>query len=205
MRLKLKQLLLPLVIPAFLLTTIPLGLKAQGGGVQKLDDRILIDLSEHRTPRQTGFFMFISKYNNLVNVAVPAGVLAAGVIDNDKGTRQNALYIASSSAVNLLFTSVIKRVVKRKRPFQATVKINAVYHPNDYSFPSGHTSSAFATATALSQVYKKWYVIAPSYLYAGAIGYSRMYLGVHYPTDVTVGALLGTTSAVSMRFIQPDR
>jgi membrane-associated phospholipid phosphatase len=205
MRLKLKQLLLPLVIPAFLLTTIPLGLNAQGGGVKKLDDRILIDLSEHRTPRQTGFFMFISKYNNLVNVAVPAGVLAAGVIDNDKGTRQNALYIASSSAVNLLFTSVIKRVLKRKRPFQATVKINAVYHPNDYSFPSGHTSSAFATATALSQVYRKWYVIAPSYLYAGAIGYSRMYLGVHYPTDVTVGALLGTTSAVSMRFIQPDR
>lgn len=178
---------------------------AQGALVPRLDDRILIDLSEHRTPRQTDFFMFISKYNNLVNVAVPTGVLAAGVIDNDKGTRQNALYIASSSAVNLLFTFAIKHIVKRKRPFQATIKINSVYQPRDYSFPSGHTSSAFATATSLSQVYRKWYVIAPAYLYAGSIGYARMYLGVHYPTDVAAGAILGTSSALSMKFIQPDR
>lgn len=186
-------------------TTLSFKSAAQGGALQRADDQILIDLSEHRSPRQTEFFMFISKYNNVVNVAVPAGVLAVGVIDNDKGTRQNALYIASSSAVNLLFTFAIKHLVKRKRPFQANVKINAVYQPRDYSFPSGHTSSAFATATSLSQVYRKWYVIAPAYLYAGSIGYARMYLGVHYPSDVATGAILGTSSALSMKFIQPDR
>lgn len=200
-----KNLILGLIFQLGICLAVPFTSAAQIADRPPLDDRILIDLSEHRTPRQTGFFMFISKYNNLVNVAVPAGVLAAGVIDNNKGTRQNALYIASSSAVNLLLTSVIKRVAKRKRPFQANIKINAVYQPNEYSFPSGHTSSAFTTATALSQVYKKWYVIAPSYLYAGAIGYSRMYLGVHYPTDVMAGAALGTTTALSMRFIQPGR
>lgn len=201
-----KKLIGILALQLGLCLALPVSSFAQGGdGVQRLDDRILIHLSEHRTPRQTDFFMFISKYNNLVNAAVPAGVLAAGIIDNDKGTRQNALYIASSSVVNLVFTTVIKKLLKRKRPFQGQVQINAVYHPGDYSFPSGHTSSAFATATALSQVYRKWYVVAPAYLYAGSIGYSRMYLGVHYPSDVTVGALLGTTSALSMRFIQPER
>ena len=189
----------------FLWTAMPATSVAQGGPVPKLDDRILIDLSEHRTPQKTGFFMFISKYNNLVNAAVPAGVFAGGVIANDKGTRQNSLYIASSSAVNLLLTMVVKKIVKRPRPFIANIKLNAVYHPGESSFPSGHTSSAFTTATSLSQVYNKWYVIAPAYLWAGTVGYSRMYLGVHYPTDVATGALLGTGTALSMKFIQPDK
>jgi membrane-associated phospholipid phosphatase len=174
-------------------------------GLQGFDDRIMIDLSEHRTPQKTNFFMFLSRYNNLVNVAVPAGVFAGGVISSDKGTRQNALYIASSSAVNLLVTTLIKKIVRRPRPFNGQVKINAVYHPGSTSFPSGHTSSSFTTATALSQVYNKWYVIAPAYLWAGSVSYSRMYLGVHYPTDVAAGAILGTSTALSMKFIQPGR
>lgn len=187
---------------------IPFKSAAQGGlspdyPIQKIDDRIMIDLSEHRTPAQTNVFMFLSRYNNLVNVAVPAGIFAAGVIDNDKGTRQNAMYIASSSAVNLLLTLVIKKIVKRPRPFLGQVKINAVYHPGQTSFPSGHTSSAFTTATALTQVYHKWYVIAPAYLWASSVGYSRMYLGVHYPSDVATGALVGTGTALSMGFLRP--
>lgn len=195
-----------------LLAAMPLTLSAQYNStpqtpqsrLQQLDDRIMIDLSEHRTPEKTDFFLFLSKYYNVVNVGVPAGVLAAGIINNDKGTRQNALYIASSSAVNLLLTSVIKKIVKRPRPFNGQVKINAVYQPSHYSFPSGHTSSTFTTASALSQVYPKWYVIAPAFLWAGSVGYSRMYLGVHYPSDVAAGALLGTGSSFSMRFIRPD-
>ena len=61
--------------------------------------------------------------------------------------------------------------------------------------PSGHTSTAFATATSLSLAYPKWYVVAPSFIWAGTIGYSRMHLGVHYPSDVVVGALVGSGSA----------
>lgn len=172
--------------------------------IQRNDDRIMIDLSEHRTPQQTGFFMFISKYNSFVNLAVPAGIFAQGVIADDKISRQNAAYIASSSAVNFLFTFAIKALVKRPRPFHGQIRINAVYQPGSTSFPSGHSSSSFTTATALSQVYAKWYVIAPAYLWAGSVAYSRMYLGVHYPSDVAAGAVLGSASALSMRFMRPN-
>jgi membrane-associated phospholipid phosphatase len=177
---------------------LPLNAQAQSR-LQRLDDQILIDLSENRTPGKTGFFLFLSKNNDIVNVGVPAGLLVGGIITNDKKMRQNALYVASSSAVNALVTMLIKKVVKRPRPFLANVKINAVYQPSHYSFPSGHTSTSFTTASALSQAYPKWYVVVPSYLWAGSVSFSRLYLGVHYPTDVAAGALLGTGTAFSLR------
>jgi membrane-associated phospholipid phosphatase len=173
--------------------------------MQRLDDKILINLSEHRTEQKTGFFMFLSKHNDVVNIGVPVALLAGGVITNDKEMRQNALYVASASAVNVLATLFLKKVIKRPRPFNGLVKINAVYQPSHYSFPSGHTSTAFTTATALSHAYPKWYVIAPAYLWAGSVSFSRLYLGVHYPTDVAAGALLGTGSAFSMGFIRPNK
>ena len=182
----------------------PLKVQAQSK-LQQLDDRILINLAENRTPEQTGFFLFLSNHHDWVNIGVPAGLLAGGIIGNDKRMRQNALYVASSSAVNALATILIKKLVKRPRPFLANVKIKAVYHPREYSFPSGHTSTAFTTATALSQAYPKWYVVVPSYLWAGSVSFSRLYLGVHYPTDVAAGALLGTGTAFSLRSMRGDR
>lgn len=180
-----------------------LDLSAQSK-LQQWDDQVLINLSERRTPEKTGFFLFISNHNDWVNVGVPVGLLAGGIIGNDKQMRQNALYVASSSAVNALATLLIKKVVKRPRPFLANVKIRAVYQPAQYSFPSGHTSTAFTTATALSQAYPKWYVVVPSYLWAGSVGYSRLYLGVHYPTDVAAGAVLGTGTAFSLRAMRAN-
>ena len=63
------------------------------------------------------------------------------------------------------------------------------------SFPSGHTSAAFCISTSLALRYRKWYVIAPAYVYAVSVGWARMYQGVHYPSDVLTGALIGTASA----------
>lgn len=73
--------------------------------------------------------------------------------------------------------------------------VQPVVSEASYSMPSGHTSTAFATATSLSLAYPKWYVVAPSFVWAGAIGYSRMHLGVHYPSDVLAGAIVGSGSA----------
>jgi len=171
--------------------------------LQSFDDRALEYLEAHRTPGQTKAWLLISNTNDYVNVAIPAGLLVAGIIDHNPDMRQNALYVASSTATTFLVNTLIKKLVRRPRPFISNVHLTAVYQPSSTSFPSGHTSSAFSSATALARAYPKWYVIAPAFLWSGAVGYSRMYLGVHYPSDVTAGALLGAGTAFGLGFIRP--
>ncbi|MES2429041.1 MAG: phosphatase PAP2 family protein [Bacteroidota bacterium] len=170
--------------------------------LQQFDDRIMIDLQNQRTPQQTGIMLFLSNYYRYGDIGIPAGLLVAGAINNDKGMRENAAFVASSTALSYGVTLLLKHIVKRPRPFIQNINIVPVYRAGSTSFPSGHTSTTIATATALSIAYPKWYVIAPAFLWAGATSYSRMYLGVHYPTDVAAGALIGAGSAVSMSFLK---
>jgi membrane-associated phospholipid phosphatase len=164
--------------------------------IQQFDDRVLISLAARRTPEQTHFMRFMSNTYRYGEVGVPAGLLIGGIISNDYQMRQNALYMASSTAITFGLTLLVKQIIKRPRPFVRNLKIISVYQPGEYSFPSGHSSTTFSTAMAVSNAYPKWYVIAPSFLWAGTVSYSRMYLGVHYPTDVAAGAILGTGTAL---------
>jgi membrane-associated phospholipid phosphatase len=167
--------------------------------IQQFDDRVVISLAENRTPEQTGVMLFLTKTYKYVDVGVPAALLVGGIAGNDKQMRQNSLYVASSTAISYGLTLLLKHLVKRRRPFVQNINIVPVYRAGSTSFPSGHASSTFATATALSSAYPKWYVIAPAFIWAGSVSYSRMYLGVHYPTDVMSGAILGTGTALLLQ------
>jgi len=170
--------------------------------IQQFDENVLISLAKTRTPAQTEVAMFLSRNYRIIDVGIPAGLLIGGIATNNKEMRQNSLYVFSSTLISYSVTELIKHIVKRPRPFVRNLKIVAVYDPTNSSFPSGHSSSTIGAATALSLAYPKWYVIAPSFLWAGATCYSRMYLGVHYPTDVTAGALLGAGTALSLQFMK---
>jgi undecaprenyl-diphosphatase len=139
---------------------------------------------------------FISHKAIIVNVAAPVSLVVAGFINHDDNLKISGLQTAASFIVAGTATYAIKNIFDRQRPFVSHPDvIYAKEYPTDAAFPSGHTSFAFSTATSLSLAIPKWYVIAPSFLYAGAVGYSRMYLGVHYPSDVLGGAIVGAGSA----------
>ncbi|WP_256539714.1 phosphatase PAP2 family protein [Mucilaginibacter aquariorum] len=159
----------------------------------------MLNLQQSRTPPQTDVMLFLSRTNMYGDIGVPAALLVGGIISNDSQMRQNSLYIASSTAVSYGLMVLIKHLVKRRRPFVQNINIVPVYRAGSTSFPSGHAATSFSTAMALSNAYPKWYVIAPSFLWAGSVSYSRMYLGVHYPTDVTAGAILGTGTALLLQ------
>lgn len=130
-----------------------------------------------------------------ISIGTPIVIYAVGLIEKDSTTKKKAVFIAETFAASAFISLALKSITKRERPYITYPEIDNVTEESSYSFPSAHTSSAFATATSLSMAYPKWYVIAPSFLWAGAVGYSRMYLGVHYPTDVLAGAIVGSGSA----------
>ena len=162
---------------------------------QGLDIKILRAINSPEELPSDDFFRFISNSEPYIMFAVPAGMATAGYIKHEKTLIRNAYTGLATIAINGGITLALKYSVNRDRPFVTYPDIIQKSKAGSPSFPSGHTSSAFATATSLSLVYPKWYIIAPSYTWAGTVGYSRMHLGVHYPSDVLVGALVGAGSA----------
>jgi undecaprenyl-diphosphatase len=109
------------------------------------------------------------------------------------GSMQNkkiAILTVVALIVSFLFAQeLIKELVDRNRPYLTLEGIRTLVHPlNSTSFPSGHTATSFACAMVLARAGRV--KILPIML-AVLIGFSRIYVGVHYPTDVMVGALIG--------------
>jgi membrane-associated phospholipid phosphatase len=163
---------------------------AQNAGLKTLNE-----LQEDRTPAMNKINLFITNSANDIALGIPVSVLAVGLIKHDKQDIKKGLYIAETYAVSSAITLALKYSIKRSRPYHNDPGLIPLSVEGSYSFPSGHTSAAFASATSLSLSYPKWYVIAPAALWASSVAYSRMYLGVHYPSDVLGGAIVGAGSA----------
>jgi len=130
-----------------------------------------------------------------LSVATPITLWVDGKIDRNKKTEHNAYEIAGSVIIAAGATEAMKIIFDRPRPFEKYDDVYPYQYETGQSFPSGHASLAFATATSLSLEYKKWYVVVPAYAWAFGVGYSRLYLGAHYPTDVIGSAVTGAGSA----------
>ncbi|TBR43123.1 phosphatase PAP2 family protein [Marinomonas agarivorans] len=90
---------------------------------------------------------------------------------------------------------IMKKGFKRNRPSAALENFRSFIQPSDqFSFPSGHTSGAFLVAYFLTMLLPEFYMLW--YSWAVCVGLSRVFLGVHFPTDTAMGAILGTMSAI---------
>ncbi|MBK9508029.1 MAG: phosphatase PAP2 family protein [Cytophagaceae bacterium] len=168
---------------------------------QDLDIELLRKININRYKQFDNELQIINQSADYVAVGVPVVMLSAGFIKNDAALKKEGFNAALSVLGAYGVGYVLKKSINRARPYEDYKDIQNFAVENDASFPSGATSVSFATATSLSLSYPKWYVIVPSYLYAGTVGYSRLHLGVHYPSDVLAGAVLGAGSAVVSRVL----
>lgn len=162
---------------------------------QNADINLLRSLNINRNTSFDPALKAITNSTTYVSLAAPILVYSAGWLRQDTDLKQKGIYLGESLVLVGFTTMALKYSIKRPRPHDTYPEIENITSGGGYSFPSGHTSLAFATATSLSIAFPKWYVVVPSYLWATSVGYSRMGLGVHYPSDVLAGAVLGSASA----------
>jgi membrane-associated phospholipid phosphatase len=162
---------------------------------QNLDIDILRDINLNRNKNLDETFHIITNSAAPLSIAIPICIFVMGIIKKDSAIKRNSLKIGSTYIGASLIATVVKYSVNRPRPFITYSYLEAIGEGGSPSFPSGHTCDAFATATAISLAYPKWYIIVPAYLWASAVGYSRIHLGVHYPSDILGGVIIGAGSA----------
>ena len=169
---------------------------------QNWDIDLLKEINLERNKSLDPTFKFITNSVSPISLGAPIAVLGLGMIQKDSSLKSKGIFMVEALCVNALTTTALKMAFKRDRPFVTYPYLDKQADAGSYSFPSGHTSSAFAFATSMGLAFPKWYVIVPSYMYACAAGYSRMHLGVHYPSDLLAGAIVGAGSAVLSNYLQ---
>lgn len=166
------------------------------------DNNVIKFVNEHMKSRAMDKIMrFVSALGN--NGALWLGIAFGLILMGKDKRRIGTLMLFSLGIEASVCNLVIKPAVARVRPNDAHGLEITIDRPTDYSFPSGHTAAAFAAAASMYMSKKKpglW-----MFYIAIIMGFSRIYLLVHYPMDVIAGAALGVVSAITVNHIGNKR
>lgn len=160
----------------------------------QLDGNILLWIQEYiRNDFLTPIFKFITSLGDGGII----WILISIVLLFFKKYRKVGVMVDLSLLGSLLFNNtIVKNIVCRTRPYKMIDTLTILIpEPGEFSFPSGHTSSSFAAGVVLFLMLPRKYGV-PALILAFLIGISRLYVGVHYPTDVLGGMVMGTLIAV---------
>ncbi|MBO5159182.1 MAG: phosphatase PAP2 family protein [Lachnospiraceae bacterium] len=154
-----------------------------------LDGGFLLFLQDSvRNPILNSIMIFITSLGDggIIWIAATIALLIP------KKTRKVGIMSAVALLGSLLINNnLIKNIVQRPRPYVTFTDLQIIIpQPSEFSFPSGHTSSSFASAAVFYRHLPKKFGV-PAVILAALIGFSRLYVGVHYPTDVLAGAVMG--------------
>ncbi len=169
--------------------------------IQKLDEKIVRYVNGNLKHRYLDYFFVAATYLGSDIFAI--GFILGFTLLPVKSMEAFSLYAAISLMLTSITVAILKNVVKRKRPFESIIELQSLKIGVDqFSFPSGHTAAAFSLAVT-SALVTSGHVASSVYLFlALLVAASRVYLGVHYLSDVTVGALIGSFYAILVHLIR---
>lgn len=149
---------------------------------------------------KNSYFDKIMYYITNIGGAISSTVISAILIlFGEEEIRFLGIELLVAIIFSQFFVQIFKRILGRQRPYKVLNDINTFgIDMKDYSFPSGHTTASFCMATIISINYPQLLTFAV--LFAFLIGISRIYLGVHFPSDVLAGSMLGVVSAFIVHY-----
>lgn len=165
-------------------------------GVAAIIDRPLRDEMRRHAPNNNGVMLKVERFGAEYAALTVGGFYLAGVIGNDTAAAVAQDGLTASLIASGLITPTIKFITGRARPREnagiATFHPLSFRYSSNSSFPSGHTTEAFALASVIANHYEETWVTCSSYTLAGLVGIARSYHGAHFASDVLAGALIGT-------------
>lgn len=150
----------------------------------RADQSLFLTINRRHIGYLNRFFLIITNMGGLTS-----HVCLIAILTMLPSTRQLGIRLGYVQIVVTAVVQAFKLMVARVRPYNAMDCFIPLKTERDYSFPSGHTAAAFSSAITISTAIPA--VTDPVILLAVLIGYSRIYLGIHYPSDVLAGGLLG--------------
>lgn len=145
-----------------------------------------------RTPARDAFTENAQRFGEDYSFLVLGGFEVAGLFLKDPRAKAVAMDGLTASLISAgMITPALKKMVGRARPYKASGPFDFSTFSDQYSFPSGHTTQAFAVATVIAEHYEQWWVKILSYGVAASVGYSRIHHDRHYLSDVVAGAIIG--------------
>lgn len=165
-------------------------------GVTSLDERLGVWIATHRYAPLNDVFVWLGSIDRIGAVWIGLALLVSFALSRRVIPALGVAALTALAAFAADSISLgIKDLTHRARPFEAHPQIHPLYSVHSSSFPSGHAATAFAGAIVVSYLAPR---ATPFLLaFAAAIAFSRIYVGVHYPGDVVVGAAIGAAVGVA--------
>jgi len=165
--------------------------------LQEFDIGILKGIFESRSPFLDPIFILITNSAGAIAFGIPLILLLIALKKKILGLRRESIMILIPVALSAIIANLLKYIFDTPRPYEVYSFIHKLSVGGSPSFPSGHTADAFSFAVAVALIYRKWSIIIPVMIWAILVAYSRMYLGVHFPSDVVGGAFIGAACSYS--------
>jgi membrane-associated phospholipid phosphatase len=166
--------------------------------VEDLDERVFRVVSEWELPLLDHTMPELSEAASQSRLWIGIAALFA-IFGGAKGRRTAVEGMVAIGINSFLANVLFKNIARRKRPTVPVPEARRLVQPESSSFPSGHTASAAAFSGIVDRAYPKLWI--PMNGLAAAVGFSRVYTGVHYPGDVLGGWLLGKSVALVVSYV----